>query len=144
MDTNTINLFRSKGSDDWGTPKDLYTKLDIQYHFTLDPCPLKSSFDGLQIPWTGNVFINPPYSNVKAFFKKGREELNNGNATVLVYLVFANTDTQWFHDYVYDVEQQSFRPGVKPLFIKGRLKFTKDGHDNVAMRPSMLIEMRKV
>lgn len=24
---------------DWGTPKDLYDKLESEFHFDLDPCP---------------------------------------------------------------------------------------------------------
>lgn len=39
--------------DDWKTPKEFYDKLDQEFHFDFDPCPLKSSFDGLAISWGG-------------------------------------------------------------------------------------------
>ena len=32
--------------DDWKTPDDLYKKLDDEFNFDFDPCPLHSDFDG--------------------------------------------------------------------------------------------------
>lgn len=29
----------SSGNDEYGTPIDLFKKLDKEFHFTLDPCP---------------------------------------------------------------------------------------------------------
>lgn len=129
---NTEVMF-SKKSDDWSTPKDFYNELDKEFNFTFDPCPLRGTEDGLQKDWFGNVFINPPYSNIKGFLEKGLEELNKGNATTLVYLVPARTDTKWFHDYVYNK--------AEIRFIKGRLKFGES--KNSAPFPSMLVIFRK-
>jgi len=133
MDENSIKLFGSKITDDWGTPEYLYKQLDTEFHFNFDPCPLHADFDGLKIDWTGNVFVNPPYSQVKAWLIKAQAELNK-NADVIVFLVFANTDTAWFHDYVYGKAELRF--------LRGRIKFvgfSKAG----AMRPSMLCIFRK-
>ena len=136
MDENQIRLFSSKKSDDWGTPDWLYKKLDEEFHFDLDPCPLEPKVDGLDIPWSGNVFVNPPYSQVKKWLRKARVELDSGRAKVIVFLVFANTDTAWFHDYV--LGKAEIR------FLRGRLKFTgKKTVGHAAMRPSIVVVFRE-
>lgn len=122
-------LFSSK-TNDWSTPRDLYDKLNEEFNFDLDPCPLRSLTDGLDIEWKGNVFVNPPYSNVSAFLEKGKQELEKGNANIIVFLLAARTDTKWFHKYIYRNPQVGIR------FIKGRLKFGES--KNSAPFPSML------
>lgn len=37
-DGNMIAGVFSSEDETWGTPRDLYKKLDAEYHFTLDPC----------------------------------------------------------------------------------------------------------
>lgn len=127
-------LFSSK-SDDWSTPIDFYTKLNNEFNFNFDPCPLKSSINGLNISWNGNVFINPPYSNIEQFIKKGFYEFATGRSKTLVYLIPARTDTKWFHTYIY------MNPLVEIRFIKGRLKFGNS--KNSAPFPSMLIILKQ-
>ena len=123
------NLMFSKKSDNWSTPHDFYNQLNNKFSFTYDPCPLNANFDGLYTEWKGNIFINPPYSNIRQFIEKGISELNKGNAKLLVYLVPARTDTKWFHELCYGKSELHF--------IKGRLKFG-DGK-NSAPFPSMLV-----
>jgi len=134
MDVNTIKVFSSKETDDWATPMWLYDQLDNEFHFTLDPCPLYPNFNGLSIPWIGNIFVNPPYSQVKKWLTKAQKELESGNADVIVFLVFANTDTAWFHDYV--LHKAEIR------FLRGRIKFIGRSN-NGAMRPSIICIFRK-
>lgn len=124
---NTELMF-SKRSDDWATPPAFYAQLDQEFAFTFDPCPLHSEVDALSLSWNGSVFINPPYSNIRAFLEKGLAELEIGHCHTLVYLVPARTDTRWFHDLVYG--------RAELRFIKGRLRFG-DGK-NSAPFPSML------
>tara|TARA_Y100001938_G_C8041734_1_gene406512 strand:+ start:744 stop:1196 length:453 start_codon:yes stop_codon:yes gene_type:complete len=135
MNKQQIKLFASKKSDDWKTPTDLYNELNIVFNFDFDPCPFKhniNKWNGLEVDWGVRNFVNPPYSNVKGFLQKAHHELTNGKAELCVFLVFANTDTKWFHDYCYG--QSELR------FIKGRLKFDNgSGATNSAMRPSMLV-----
>jgi site-specific DNA-methyltransferase (adenine-specific) len=121
----------SKATDNWATPTDFYAKLNAEFNFTLDPCPLNAEHDALadNYQWGGRVFINPPYSNIRGFLEKGVSELAKGNAETLVYLVPARTDTKWFHDLVYGK--------AEIRFIKGRLKFGDS--KNSAPFPSMLI-----
>lgn len=121
----------SKKSDNWSTPKEFYSKLDAEFKFDYDPCPLNATYNALEdyICWGGRVFINPPYSNIRAFLEKGLQELKKGNAELLVYLIPARTDTKWFHDLIYGK--------AEIRFIKGRLKFGDS--KNSAPFPSMLV-----
>lgn len=136
MDANTIRLFGSKKTDDWQTPPDLYKKLDDEFHFDFDPCPLHSTFDGLKCNWGKRCFVNPPYSKVKEFLDKCRKEILLEHTELAVFLVFSNTDTNWFHTYCYGKAELRF--------IKGRLKFWSDGKEaESAMRPSMLVIFRR-
>ena len=122
-------LFSSK-TDNWSTPQWLYNELNVEFNFDLDPCPLRSLTDGLDIDWVGNVFVNPPYSNISAFLEKGKQELEKGNAKLIVFLLASRTDTKWFHKYIYKNPNCEFR------FIKGRLKFGES--KNSAPFPSMI------
>jgi len=138
MNPQQIKLFSSKKSDNWQTPPELYAELDKEFKFDFDPCPLKPKFDGLKISWGKRNFVNPPYSKIRAFLVKAHEELSVGKAEVCVFLTFSNTDTRWFHNFVYG--QAELR------FIKGRLKFlNKEGNvQNSAMRPSMIAILRRI
>ena len=136
VDTNTIKLFGSKATDNWQTPAEMYQALDNEFHFDFDPCPLHSTFDGLSVPWGKRCFVNPPYSNVRGFLQKALYEIEKGNTEIAVFLTFANTDTGWFHDYIYGK--------AEIRFIRGRIRFlTEHGKvANSAMRPSMLAIFR--
>lgn len=136
MDANTIALFGSKKTDDWRTPPDLYKKLDDEFHFDFVPCPFQSTFDGLTTPWGKRCFVNPPYSKVKQFLQKASVEIAIGHTDIAVFLTFSNTDTQWFHHYLYNKAELRF--------IKGRLKFhDANGQAGSAMRPSMIAILRR-
>lgn len=132
---NTKLMF-SSASDDWSTPQDVYDKLNAEFLFTDDPCPLGGT-DGLERAWGGIVFVNPPYSNVKGFMEKALQEMLRQNTHTAVFLVPSRTDTKWWHSYVL--------PYAKEIrFIKGRLKFggfNKKGEPitNSAPFPSCII-----
>lgn len=103
-------------SDNWKTPKELYDKLDKEFDFDFDPCPLNSSFDGLSIIWKQSNFINPPYSRKlkEAFILKAIEESKKGK--VCVMLLPVSTSTIIFHDHIL--------PNKKEIrFIRRRVKF---------------------
>jgi hypothetical protein len=47
-----------ESSDNWATPKEFYQKLDDEFHFDFDPCPLNTGEipddkNGLLIEWGG-------------------------------------------------------------------------------------------
>ncbi|MCM1556795.1 MAG: phage N-6-adenine-methyltransferase [Anaeroplasma bactoclasticum] len=121
----------SKKSDDWSTPKELYD-LFMANGF-VDPCPLRSRFDGLKTEWPSgsNFYINPPYSNIAAFVDFAINQLENNNAEKVVLLVPSRTDTKWF--------SKLYKAGCLFVFIKGRLKF--GNCKNSAPFPSVLIHV---
>ncbi len=108
-------------SDNWATPKEFYEKLDAEFHFDFDPCPLNTGEitpdkDGLLIEWGGCNYINPPYSRglKEAFVKKAIEESKKGKKCVMLLPV--STSTKLFHDHI--------QPNAKEIrFVKGRISF---------------------
>ena len=53
--------------------------------------------DGLSRPWSGRVYLNPPYGKgIGPWIEKVREEHEAGRVTAAVVLVKAATDTRWF------------------------------------------------
>lgn len=78
------------------------------------------------------MFCNPPYgSQLKQWVAKCYQEGHKDN-TLVVMLIPARTDTQYFHDYI------QHRAEVR--FIRGRLKF--GGAANGAPFPSMVVIYR--
>lgn len=140
---NTSLMFSSEKMD-WTTPIELFKELDKEFCFTLDPCSTHKNAlcekhytiaeDGLKQDWEGEiVYCNPPYGReVKYWVKKCYEESLKPNTTV-VLLIFARTDTKYFHDYIKDKAELRF--------IKGRLKF--GNCKNSAPFPSILAIFRK-
>jgi len=144
---------RTSISDSWTTPRDFYERLNSEFNFTLDAAALQSSNlvpgnwygpdhpeqlrrDALSRDWAsdskgGAVWLNPPYGRaIKAFMAKAHSEIGGG--IIVVALVPARTDTQWWWDSCIMHEVR---------FIKGRLKF--GGQKNSAPFPSAVIVMRK-
>lgn len=111
------------GSAEWGTPPDLFARLNRRFQFTYDAfashenalCPVYStvdgthapgteldSRDGLTYPWTGlRVFMNPPYSRdlIAKCVRKAVDEREN--AQIIVALLPAATETAWFQQLVF-------------------------------------------
>ncbi len=127
---------------DWITPKWLLERLGT---FDLDPCahpdqPWTTSHklisppaDGLQEPWAGRVWLNPPYD---AHVGKWLERLDqHGHGTALV---FARVETRWCFSHVWEGQNST-----AALFLRSpRLHFhypdgTRAPHNCGA--PSMLV-----
>lgn len=123
----------SSQSVEWPTPAGVYARLDGEFNFTLDPCPIGGNQDGLArlfCQWTGHrVFINPPYGpQLRKWLERWDE------ADLAVYLIPARTDTKWYHEICL--------PHAEEIrFIKGRLKF--GDAKNAAPFPSMIVVFRK-
>ncbi len=103
-------------SDDWATPKEFYDKLDNEFAFDFDPCPLNGDKDGLAIEWGQRNFVNPPYSRKlkEAFVRKAIEESKKGKLCVMLLPV--STSTVLFHNFI--------QPNAKEIrFVEGRIKF---------------------
>ncbi len=116
-------------NDEWGTPLDLFNKLDAEFYFTLDPCastgrPLRDDItqftkedNGLSQPWTGHrVFCNPPYSSrqIRDWVMKAYAERDN--CQVIVLLIPVRTDRAYFHDFIQGTAEIRFLRG-RPKFI---------------------------
>jgi site-specific DNA-methyltransferase (adenine-specific) len=114
----------SSATDEWGTPESFYKKLNQEFNFDFDPCPLGGKVNGLLLPWGNRTFVNPPYSDIKSWMKKGYEESLEGN--LIVFLIPSRTDTKWWHQYV--------MKATEIRFIQGRLHF--NNHKNPAPFPS--------
>jgi len=109
-------------NDDWETPDIIYqwikeymfnNTIDIKEIF--DPCPLHSTFNGLEIPWKKVNYINPPYTRElkEAFIRKAYQESLDGK--ICIMLIPNSTDTKIFHEII--------APYASVLLIKGRVKF---------------------
>ena len=125
-------------SDKWATPPDFYNKLNEEFHFNYDPCPIdweEGDIDGLTSEWGSSTFCNPPYSKVALWIKKAHEESQKGK--VVVMLINAITDTKAFHEYIYNKHEIRF--------IKGRLCFIGiDGtKKNPNVKASMIVIFKK-
>ncbi|MCA9495764.1 MAG: hypothetical protein KC589_02385, partial [Nanoarchaeota archaeon] len=109
-------------SDNWETPKELFNKLNEEFNFNFDPCPIcfddeiPPEKDGLLIEWGSRNFVNPPYSRKlkDEFVKKAIEESRKGKLVVMLLPV--STSTILFHDFI--------KPNAKEIrFLRGRVKF---------------------
>ena len=140
MKAKAEKVIFSSNSDEWGTPNDLFIKLDNIYNFTLDAAASDSNYkckkyytiedNGLFKDWTGEVvFCNPPYSAIDVWVQKCYEEADK--AKLIVLLIPVRTDTKYFHKYIYHKAEL--------IFIKGRLSFTNKDKSGSAPFPSMLV-----
>lgn len=131
-------LFTSNTSE-WETPQDLFNELDKEFHFHVDVCATKENAkcnlywdkndNGLSKNWDiHHCWMNPPYGREIGKWIKKASEANGG---VVVCLLPARTDTNYFHEYIYN------NPKAEIRFIKGRLKF--GDAKNSAPFPSMIV-----
>ena len=97
---------------DWETPADLFDALAAEFGpFDLDPCghPLSRvsqhcgtyyAKEGLDKPWFGRVFVNPPYGKPLPFWlKKCSEQAYVGFADIVVALLPVRSDTRWWQAF---------------------------------------------
>lgn len=135
-------MFSSK-SCEWETPQDLFDELDKEFHFSIDVCATPKNAkcsryytaeqDGLNQPWNGIVWCNPPYGrNIGSWVRRGL--LASVSGALVVMLLPARTDTRWFHEYIYH------RNNVEIRFLRGRLHFGES--KNSAPFPSMIVVFR--
>ena len=116
----------------YATPGWLYGRLNKEFNFTDDPCPLKSITNGLVRSWGNTTYVNPPYGRgIIKWLSKAFYESKQGKTIVM--LLPSRTDTKWWHDYVMKAHEIRF--------IKGRLKFS--GHKNSAPFPSAIVIFKK-
>ena len=117
---------KANTSNEWYTPPEIFELLKNPT-FDLDPCsPGKdkvpwipavkhytASDNGLLMPWTGKVWLNPPYGKETPVWLDKLALHGNGIA-----LVFARTDTKWFHRLVTKADVV--------CFLAGRVSFVSE------------------
>lgn len=124
----------SSASAEWYTPPDLAREIAAFLGgIDLDPCAEEAraiparrheTARGLEISWTGRVYVNPPYGReIGRWVEKALTE----PVEELILLVPARTDTRWF---------QALWPHAI-CFLRGRLHFS--GSAVGAPFPSALI-----
>jgi phage N-6-adenine-methyltransferase len=140
-----LEVLGSSRSVEWPTHPETFARLVAQYGpFTLDPCATPENAkcptyftreqDGLRQPWTGRVFMNPPYGRtLGAWVRKALGSVRSGDAELVVCLVPARVDTAWWHDCVI--------PYGEVQFLRGRLRFV--GAENNAPFPSAVVVFRR-
>lgn len=117
---------RTEGADTWYTPPEIF--LSLKLDFDLDPAspagglpwiPARRFFslleDGLTQPWHGRVWLNPPYGDETPRWLERLARHGNGIA-----LVFARTDTGWFHEIALRADRL--------CFVRGRISFLRSDH----------------
>lgn len=139
-------IFFSSNSEEWGTPQSFFDDLDSEFSFTLDVCAshenakcckyFTKDVDGLSMDWSGEtVWCNPPYGrHISKWIRKCYEHAKHGYVAVM--LIPARTDTNYFHDYIYNK--------AEIRFIRGRLYFVNQYGSNFgrAPFPSMVVIFR--
>ena len=115
--------FESK-KQDWETPDEIFDPLNIEFGFTLDVCAsdgnkkcdyfFSENDDGLTKSWANHIcWMNPPFGQQGHWVRKAYLESKHRN-TIIVCLLPARTNTNWWHDCC-------MRGEVR--FIRGRPKF---------------------
>lgn len=115
-----------KVNNNWSTPQDLFSLLDMEFHFDLDACAsswnakckkyYSKDDDALSKdwPWGANVWMNPPYGNFAGKFLKHAYKQSQERSCTVVCLIPTNTETKWFQDYCLNGELR---------FVRGRVHF---------------------
>lgn len=132
--------------DDRGTKWEFIRELEVRFGapFTLDVAAAAHNTkaarfytradNGLEKPWLGRVWCNPPYSRVPnvsdlgSWVRKAWEEWEAGRPERIVMLVPANRVEQaWWQDHV---EPYRDRPGtgLRVEFQRGRMRFDQPAH----------------
>ncbi len=155
----------AKSSDEWYTPDAFVRSLG---DFDMDPCTnLKRGTqtarkfftvedDGLSQSWSGRVWLNPPFSNIKPWVERMKSH-NNG-----IMLCFSRTDALWFCDlvkfcgalFLISRRLQFRRPGVRtnqrcplgvvlfPFGEQNVAAIERSGIAGVLLRPTVGLEQK--
>lgn len=114
--TSSVLNHRAQGTgqNEWYTPTEYVEAVrDVLGNIDLDPASTQLANetvratrfyaredDGLNQPWAGKVFLNPPYAQpyIAQFVEKLVAEVNALRVTEAILLTHNYTDTAWFHN----------------------------------------------
>jgi ParB family chromosome partitioning protein len=131
----STQVVHNSGNNEWYTT-DGYMALvrEVMGRIDLDPASCEAANDvvqatryytaeddGLQHPWAGRVWMNPPYGSqlIARFASKLVEHWSDGNICEAIVLVNNATETRWYHtlaDYA-----------TAACFPLGRVRFWQRG-----------------
>ena len=147
-----LDVHFSSESPEWYTPSDVLERVITALEgIDLDPCsntplddlgqggnvPATRHFtardNGLRQPWTGRVFMNPPYGReISRWTGKLLFEFEAGHVSQAIALVPARVDTAWFRSL----------SAFPVAFWRGRITFIgPNGEQNPAPFPSALFAL---
>lgn len=138
--------------DDRGTHPDHFGPLQKRFRFNLDVAAAVHNAkcgtyytrqqDGLDQPWAGRVWCNPPYSRLSDWVAKAWAEWDRDPLPValdyslpppelIVMLLPANrTEQGWWQDHVEARRDRANSP-LTVEFLRGRMRFIKAGQTEV-------------
>ena len=143
-------------SDEWETPHSVFNPLNARFDFTLDVCCTVETTkcekyftefdDGLKQSWRGHrVWANFPYSNIPKWIEKAYREVLNNNCELVVMLLPAWTDRDWFHDWVINPpklnEYHTVQTSIE--YLRGRVKFLLNGKKHKSPRFGSMVVIFK-
>lgn len=149
---STPHVSHNSGNNEWYTPAE-YIEAARRVMGGIDLDPASSAIanevvnagnfytaedNGLQYPWFGCVWMNPPYSSdlVSEFADKMAWEYQQGNVTEAIVLINNATETRWFRTLI-DVASAV-------VFPSSRVKFWKpDGDLGAPLQGQSIIYLGK-
>lgn len=134
----TAPTTRTLGLDDWMTPPEVFNPLHAVLNFDLDACAtdarsarvprfISPEQNALVTPWDGErVWVNPPYGrDIHHWVKRAAEAPRRDFCTFVAMLIYANTDTRYWRDYVVNHENTFL-----VVFLSPRVRFVRvDGQE---------------
>lgn len=115
--------------DTWLTPRPVARAIGAVLGPFLDPCGhprspvtqlaakdyrLTRGEDGLALPWSGPVFVNPPYSCVRPWLRRCVTHTDDGNPAIALVPMRPETGAWWSHVW---------RAHARVILPRGRIRF---------------------
>ena len=98
-------------NDEWGTPPEILDRARAALGGTIDVDPASNAVaqrvvqartwygpedDGLTKPWNGTVWLNGPFSDLRPWISKLREEIDARRTRAAIVLVNCDPSTKWY------------------------------------------------
>lgn len=131
--------------DDRGTDPALFAHIEsILGSFTIDVAAshdnakcerylLRADIEnGLEAPWFGRVWCNPPYSDLSAWTNKAWTEwarLVEPPELIVMLVPSSRTEQGWWQDHVEPF--RDYAGSVQVVFLRGRRRFVRAGADAI-------------
>jgi|APHM01.1.fsa_nt_gi DNA N-6-adenine-methyltransferase (Dam). len=100
-----MNFVQKSKKDVWQTPDTLWQPIDNRDNIDLDPCAAKDTNigdtsytiedNGLAQPWSGTVWLNPPFSYKNKWFNKLEQEASNCDRIYVITPDSTNVQSWW-------------------------------------------------